>query len=268
MKRASPDAGEISGRPRTSRVRGVIGGLAGAVSLLTIIPVPSGWADPELTEPSSPAAWLPLVGGLLGAAAGGVDLLAASLFGATAATALAMATLVVLSGGLHQDALADFADGLGVRSGRARRLEVMRDSTLGTFGVLALVGWSLLLFAALASMTRGHVLRALIVAGATGRLAALVHAMVTSPARSDGLGANFSASPPAAFVAAAASAAIAIGVLGAWRAGLALAVSLLVAVATAVWASSKLGGRTGDTLGTAVALTELAVCLGLLASWR
>ena len=268
MRRASSGPSELDGRLRAGRARSLRGAIAGAVSLLTIIPVPAGWASPEVTAPSSSAAWLPLVGGLIGAAAGGVDLLAAALLGQTSGIALAMASLVVLSGGLHQDALADFADGLGVRSGRERRLEVMRDSTLGTFGVLALVGWSLLLFAVLTSMTRGHVLRALIVACAVGRLAALAHATVAPPARRDGLGASFTVSPLASLVAATISAAIAIGLLGAWRGGLALVISLVVGTVSALWARSKLGGRTGDTLGTAVALTELAVCLGLLASWR
>ncbi len=246
----------------------MFGGLAGALGLLTIIPLPSEWADPNIAEMSDATAWLPLVGASLGAAAGAVRFVAVPLVGPGPSTALAMATLVLLSGALHQDALADFADGLGVRGDRERRLAVMRDSTLGAFGVLALIGWALLLFAALEPMSRDHALLALTVGCAGGRLAALVHAGAATPARPDGLGATFRVMPGASLVATAFTAATAIVLLGVWRGALSLGLAAVLGAVTALWARRAFGGRTGDTLGAGIALTELAVCLALLASWR
>ncbi len=268
MRQASSGQAEIAGRRHRNPLRRLRGGVAGAIAFLTIIPVPGRWTDPDISDMSDTVAWLPLVGAGLGAAAGAVRLIAVPLFGPDPSTALAMATLVILSGGLHQDALADFADGLGVRGERERRLAVMRDSTLGTFGVLALIGWGLLLFAALAPMSRDHALLALTVAGAGGRLAALVHARTAVPARSDGLGASFRVPPAAALVAAAIAAVCAIGLLGVWRGTLSLAVALAFGALTALCARRSFGGRTGDTLGTGIAVAEVAICLALLASWR
>ena len=67
---------------------------------------------------------------------------------------LALVVLVAVTGALHQDGLADCADGLGVRGDRERRLAVMRDSAIGAFGTLALIGWALLLIAALPTLER------------------------------------------------------------------------------------------------------------------
>ncbi len=210
------------------------------------------------------AAWFAIVGAAVGALAGALAYLAAPRLGTTLAAILAITVLVVLTGALHADGLADCADGLGVRGDRARRLAVMRDSAIGTFGVLALVLWALLLVSALAGLERGDALRALVVAAALGRWAALVHAATTLPARADGLGAGFAPEGPALAFATATAAACALALAGV-RHGL---VVLFVAAATAVlvggWARAALGGRTGDTLGATVALAEAAVAVALL----
>jgi len=228
---------------------------------LTILPVRLRDPAPALR---AAAAWFAIVGAAVGALAGAVAYLAAPQLGATVAAILAVAVLVVVTGALHADGLADCADGLGVRGDRARRLAIMRDSAIGTFGALALVLWALLLVAALAGLERGNALRALVVMAALGRWAALVHAAITAPARTDGLGAGFAPRGPALAFATATAAVCALGLTGV-RHGL---VALLVAAATAVlvggWASAALGGRTGDTLGATVALAEAAVAVALL----
>jgi len=232
-------------------------GAALALSLLTIVPVRTR-AQPL----SNAAIWFPVVGALVGLAAGGVRIGAEDLFdSAPVAATLAALTLVVLTGALHQDGLADCADAIGVRGGRERRLEVMRDSTIGAFGALALVFWALLVITTLAATARDDALATLVVACAGGRWAALIHARLAPPARADGLGALFAVSGPAALIATLAMAAVTVVT----AAPLAPAAALGAALATSAWARHALGGRTGDTLGATVALAELAALLTLLA---
>jgi adenosylcobinamide-GDP ribazoletransferase len=179
-----------------------------------------------------------------------------------------MIGLVVISGALHQDALADTADGLGVRGDRARRLAAMRDSTTGAFGVLALIGWALLLFSTLESLTAAQAFRALIAACAAGRLAALLHAAGAPPARQDGLGAELRITPAALATGAVIAILIVVAAAGPARGSVSVGVCGLVSAMSAVLARRTIGGSTGDTIGAAVALTEVAVCLALLAMWR
>lgn len=246
-------------------------GLPQAVGFLTVVPVPRPMAASASAGPfdlGMAVMWFPVVGAAVGAAGGGVRLGLSSVFGPGVASALAIATMVVLTGALHQDALADTCDGLGVRRDRERRLAVMRDSTLGAFGVLAVVLWALTEYAALETLSADHALRALIVAGAVSRLAALLHGMLASSARSDGLGATLRATPVRTLVAAISACAITVAAAGPARAGLSLAVAAAAALLTAVGARRAVGGSTGDTLGATVLVTEVAVCVALLASWR
>ncbi len=284
--------------PQRARSSPLAGSLLSAVRLLTIVPVPAAAprerdrgrqanrveAAPETGagelhprtgggaiaaeagegELGRSAAWFPLVGALLGGAAGGIRLLCQPL-GPLPASALALAVMTALTGALHQDGLADTADGLGARGGRQRRLAAMRDHAVGAFGVLALLWWGILMLTTVASL---HGLRAfdvLLVAGAVSRLAAVLHAALTRPARSDGLGAAFDVSVHQAAAASVLAAAIAVATVGPTAGGVALASSLLVALTASSLAKRALGGRTGDTLGATVALSEVAACVALLA---
>lgn len=239
--------------------RRALGGAQIAVGLLTVIPVR---ARTELDGIGASAAWFPLVGALIGLAAGGVRVAADHPLGPAAAGVLAVITLIALTGALHQDGLADCVDALGVRGGRERRLEVMRDSTVGTFGVLALVLWALLLAAALAALPRHDAVRTLVTAGALGRWAAVLHAAALPPARRDGLGVAFSPAPTAVVVATVL--AVATVALAPLPDVAAIAVAVAVTAAVTALARRGLGGRTGDTLGATVALTEVAVCVVLV----
>jgi adenosylcobinamide-GDP ribazoletransferase len=246
-------------------------GLAGAVAFLTIVPVP---VSASVATLDGAAVWFPLVGAGAGALAGAVRLLCGSLVGASVASVLAMLALVLVTGALHEDGLADTADALGARGStgaadlRARRLQVMRDPATGVFGVLALLAWALLLVSTLASLDGAHALRALAFACALARWAALVHAAATPPARADGLGAALHVGRA---TLAAASALVLVGAyaLGGVVAGaIALGAGALVAALSVVFARRMFGGRTGDTLGATAAVTEVAVCVALLAAWK
>ncbi|HEX6390348.1 MAG TPA: adenosylcobinamide-GDP ribazoletransferase [Solirubrobacteraceae bacterium] len=231
--------------------------MRGAIAFLTILPVRAGAAPPA-------AAWFPLIGALIGGAAGGVAYLAEAQLGSTVAAVLAITTLAILTGALHLDGLADCADGLGARGGREARLAVMRDSATGVFGALALLLWALLLVAALAGLDREDALRALVVVAATGRWAALLHTATAPPARRDGLGAGFAASGSALAIASLSAAAAALLVAGPGPGVAALAAAAAVAAAVSAWSRAQLGGRTGDTLGATVALTEAVAAVVLL----
>jgi len=214
------------------------------------------------------AGWFPLVGAAVGALAGGVRAGLQPVLGATAATVLAIAALVIVTGALHQDGLADTADGLGVRGDRERRLAVMRDSSIGVFGALALIGWALLLVVVVDQLSVRRALEALIAAAALGRWAALLHAALSPPARAEGLGASFAVGGPALAFATAVAAAAAIALCGVGPGLAAAAAALAVAALSVLHVRATLGGRTGDTLGATVALTEVVVCTVLLAVWR
>jgi adenosylcobinamide-GDP ribazoletransferase len=280
-------------RPRRPPWRG----LPRAITLLTIVPMPTcppGTALESIVDTStaadspapstvdtstaadSPApstvagaldgaaAWFPLVGAAIGALAGGVRIGAEQLLGRTPATVLAMIALIVATGALHQDGLADTADGLGVRGDRDRRLEVMRDSAIGVFGALALIAWALLLLATLASLSATHALAALTIACALARWAALVHAAILPPARRDGLGAALRVSRCALYAATIVSTALALALAGPIPGAGALVAATLSAALSTQLASRTLRGRTGDTLGATIALTEIVVCATLL----
>ena len=245
-----------------ARLRNPLHGGALALAFLTILPVPVRGDAGRL---GAAAPWFPLVGAVVGGLAGAARYASEPLFGSAVASVLALVVLVAVTGALHADGLADCADGLGVRGDRERRLTVMRDSAIGAFGTLALIGWALLLITALTTLSDGEALRAFVTAAIAGRWAALIHAAAAPPARSDGLGATFDPTPAGLAVATAATLAGVVLVDGPVHGLASAAAALLVALATAAWSRRSLGGRTGDTLGATVALAEIAVCLTLLA---
>ena len=103
-----------------------------AWSFLTRLP---GGLDPEREEELGQAVpWFPVVGLLLGLLVGVVFWFSALFFGSSLAAVFAVAASAILTGAFHEDGLADTCDSLG-GFGRERRLEIMRDSRVGTFGV-------------------------------------------------------------------------------------------------------------------------------------
>ncbi|MGE5505752.1 MAG: adenosylcobinamide-GDP ribazoletransferase [Actinomycetota bacterium] len=240
-----------------------VGELHLAAVFLTRVPLPEvGPVGPGALAPAM--RWFPVVGAALGAAAAGVYAVAAWLLPPLPAALVAVAALVLLTGALHEDGLADLADGLGARGGdRARRLEVMRDSRTGAFGVLALIFSVALRAAALAALPPGWAAAgALVAAGALSRALMPAAMQAMAPARPDGLGVL--AGVPHAGVAATA---VGLG-LAACVACLAVggALSAAVAAGLAAWAVGALakraiGGYTGDVLGAIQQAAEIAVLL-------
>ena len=219
-----------------------------AVQFLTVLP--AGRPEPR---PLGEAAWcFPLVGLAVGACVAVAFLVARELgLPPVLAGFLAVGAGIAATGGLHEDGLADTADGLGVRDPR-RALDIMRDSRTGAFGALALA--LTVPMRALALAAAGPV--AALAAHALSR-GAMAGAMAwTPPARPDGLAAE--AGPTDAAVALLLSAGIGIA-LG-WQS---VPAAALAALAAAWFAARRFGGHTGDTLGAVQQTTELAVLLAL-----
>ncbi|MCK9247657.1 MAG: adenosylcobinamide-GDP ribazoletransferase [Solirubrobacteraceae bacterium] len=237
-----------------------------AVGFLTRLPVPFGSDEPPRLDLAVP--WFPLVGLLVGALTGGVLALVDVVPGAGpagVAAALALAAGALVTGALHEDGLADCADGLGVLGDRDRRSAVMRDPRVGTFGVLALVVWALVTWSALRALPVADAVPALIAAGALSRAAILLHAVIGRPARPDGAVHALRVGPVRGTVAAAIAVAAAVVALGPGAAAVACAVAAGVAVAVTALARRALGGITGDTCGAVAALAQPAVLVVALA---
>ncbi|HWI09259.1 MAG TPA: adenosylcobinamide-GDP ribazoletransferase [Solirubrobacteraceae bacterium] len=228
-----------------------------AVGLLTIVPV--GRRELRAGSADGAALWFPLVGALVGVLAAAAYGLGEALLGSAYGAAFALTLSAIVTGGLHHDGLADTADGLGVRGDRARRLDVMRDPGIGAFGALALVGFFLLATAALARLSPPEAAGALVAGHALSRWASLAQLTFVAPARADGLGASFSAQRAAFVIGSVAALAIALVAGGVFAGLCAVAGAAVAAAAMALLASRAVGGRTGDTLGAAVLVTELVV---------
>ncbi len=246
--------------------------LADCLGFFSILPLP---APADAAAPAfSRFAWAaPLAGAVIGAL-GALALAFAYGLGlpATLAAVAAVATLAVVCGGLHEDGLADFADGLAVGRSREERLAIMRDSRIGVFGATALTLTLVARVAAVAALAGGGLGRAaagLILAGAAARLGALVPLASLAPARSDGMGVSASPlSPTDLLAAAAATAAVAVvlglGGLGFVRAIFAAVLACAAAGGIALLARARLGGQTGDVAGAAEQAAEITALVGLL----
>lgn len=210
------------------------------------------WAFPLVGLPVGACAWIAQAGGI----ALGLDPLAAAI------AALAAAALV--TGALHLDGIADFADGIGGGRDRAHCLEIMRDSRIGSYGVLALIFTLALAAAALAPLAPAMSLPVLLFTAVGSRLAMLVALDRLPPARVDGMGLRAAGAAPWAWAPGMAATAV----LGLWV-GLGAAVALLAGAAVAGLlarlALRRIGGQTGDVLGAAQVLTETAGLLALSA---
>jgi adenosylcobinamide-GDP ribazoletransferase len=228
-------------------------GALAAVTFLTRLPVP-GAGSLGAEDVRRAGAYFPAVGALLGGA------VAASA--GRGSPALAVGTGALLTGALHLDALADAADALGV-TGRDRTLEVMRDSRIGSFGAVA-IGLDLLLRTeALARADAGRC----VAAGALSRCVPVVLAAALPYARDQGTGGALTRGS-AARAAAAFGVAGGVSLLSGARNPRHVGVFLRrLILATSVGAASglfwrrRIGGVTGDTLGAALELTELAILL-------
>jgi len=191
---------------------------------------------------------------------------------ASVAAILAIGAMVWLTGAMHEDGLADYTDGCGGTT-RERRLEIMRDSRIGSYGVLALLLVTGMRIASLAELARINPWAA---AGALAAAASLSRAgmgtamAVMGPARPDGLGraAGRASLAAAGWGWALAAAVFAPLVLAGTFPVFAAIVAILACAGTQFLlgrsAARRLGGQTGDVLGAMQQAGECATLLALL----
>jgi adenosylcobinamide-GDP ribazoletransferase len=257
-----------------------------ALQFLTRIPVPGlARLSPDVVNVALGRAvgWFPLVGALVGAVTAGTMLGAEQFWPRIVAVLLALAVEARLTGAFHEDAVADFCDGIGGGRDPAHVRQIMKDSRIGSYGALGLVLAVALRAALMLSLPASpmFVFVAIVAASTFGRLIAVV-AMSTIPPASDNAASAgapggspslakdiTSVLPSSALVVAAVTAAIVL-LPFALLAPLALLVAIVATAVFLVWLRAlllrKIGGITGDCLGFGVYVGQLIVLLAAIAA--
>jgi len=246
-----------------------------ALSFLTIIPV--GVANPSDVEISRSRGWYPFVGMLYGLLLLGLAFLWALALGMPTympvLPALLVATLAAINRFLHLDGLMDFCDAMWGGRTVERRLEIMRDSRVGSFAVAGCVSVLLVKYAALLSLLTFVLgFSALIIFPMISRWTMSLLLTVFPYGRQQGIGSAFASSrrpwlaTSLALLTVAAAAWLWLGPVGI----AVMVVASAAALALGWWASRRLdGGLTGDCYGAANEMMEaLALVLLLILLWR
>jgi adenosylcobinamide-GDP ribazoletransferase len=242
------------------------------VMFLTRLPCPA-WVGHDAAYLARSTSWFPTIGAFVGIAGSAVLLGAALAWPAWIAVALSTVMTVWLTGAFHEDALADACDGFGGGWGKDQILAIMKDSRVGSYGV---VGLGLALAAKLGALTTiagvspEQAARALVAGHVLGRWSSLPLIMRLEYVRETGSKSKpFAASvTPARLVVGSLSAAALVWLaLGTTRALVACMVAVVVTAIGGRYFRRVLGGITGDCLGAANQLVELATYLALASTW-
>jgi adenosylcobinamide-GDP ribazoletransferase len=244
--------------------------IATAATFLTRAPWIARWSSGDPSELAASVRWFPLVGVGIGLWAAAVYFAADALLPREVAALLAVAAMVLATGAFHEDGWADSFDGLWGGMDRERRLAIMRDSRIGTYGAVALILMLALRWACLVHLPAAWLLAALVAAHAWARWTAPALVLLLPYARDGGAnkpiaeGAGQTELLVGTVVAMAATTPLAL--VAPPASVLALPVLVLcVAAGAAALLRAKLGGITGDALGGTNIATELAVLVALLA---
>jgi adenosylcobinamide-GDP ribazoletransferase len=232
-----------------------------AFSLLTIIPVPRLAFATALPQGRA-VAFFPLVALVLGGSVAAIDALLSLVLPPQVVSALDLALLAVLTGGLHLDGVADTADGVAAMPDRAAALAALRDSRVGALGAAALVLVVLMQWSALSSLADGRA-AALVCALVLSRWAMVLAIRAYPRARTEGLAAmTAQGARRGDGVAASLIAGVVLGV-AAMSPALLVVVAVAGCAAVAAVAVRRFGGLTGDVYG---AIAEVVFAFVLVAS--
>lgn len=253
---ASGSGGPVGpGRPAAVR-HAALGDLVSAASFLTV-------AGRGRRPGPGAVAWFPMVGMALGAALGGLWWAVARVWPPLLAAGLVVVADAAATGMLHLDAVADAGDGLLPHMEPARRLQVMREPTIGAFGVVVVAVVLLLRWSALSALRPAGAGGAVLLLGglwAASRTVMALSMALVPPARPDSLAAGFVGSGrwPCWVAGAVGLAGSAAALLG-WHlraGGVALAAALTAGAGVVALGRRRVGGYTGDVLGAAGVAAE------------
>ena len=235
-----------------------------AISFLTILPVRIEGA--EESDVAASMAWFPLVGSAMGILLALEDHFLTVLFSQTICSALLVLSIVLLSGAIHLDGLADTADAWGAGGDRDRALEILRDSRLGTFGTIAVFFALALKVLALACVTGKARLFTLVLAMTLARWALVAVSYKIDYLRTVGAGSSMLAREDSANIAkATAFALLPLLTTFSRKAFLACALAVMVTFAMRSFYRRWLGGITGDLIGACGEIVEVMVMLTMAA---
>jgi adenosylcobinamide-GDP ribazoletransferase len=231
--------------------------LAIAFGFMTRLPVPHvAMRDGDLTRAS---AVFPLVGLVVAAVAVAVRHVTGLVWGPVTGTVAGVLSATVVTGAFHEDGVADAADGLWGGWNPDERLQIMRDSRLGTYGTVALIAVFALRFALLAGQSTATFAVAMVCGHVLGRVAGPV-LVAWLPALADSSSAGIAGRLGRGATAfAAAATLIPVVVAAGWLAPVLLVVAVTVVLACGGVFRHRLGGVTGDAIGATTVLVELAV---------
>jgi len=244
----------------TSPFQAELQGLRVAAGFLTRVPVGDVTDGGTKTVRLDRAVrWFPIIGLLIGAVEGLVYAAMSQLSTPLVSAVLAVSVSALITGAFHHDGLADTADAFGGGWTAERRMEILKDSRLGTYGTTALVLALLLETATVSALTPSKAILVLVAAHTLSRALA-VAAMLIAPVAGDGLGASYMTelrwpAPTIAVLVALAATAALIGS----TALLAIPMAIAAMSATLWLAFRKIGGVTGDVLGAIQQVSALAV---------
>ncbi len=232
--------------------------LATAVQFMTRIPLPAFRFEPDMVLGG--AKFFPLIGALVALGAIGIERGLRSHLPPTVVALAVLAYLVILTGGFHEDGLADTADALGGGWTKPRMLEIMHDSRIGSFGTLAICLSLLARWGLLSAMPVARFPFYLLTAHVLCRWTTLPLGAFMDSARSDGLGAKLAHKIP--LWSAALGTLLAFLIVG-WtlrlQALVPIAVVSLITLLSGLYYRSQIGGVTGDCFGATNQLAEIAV---------
>lgn len=248
--------------------------LIAATMLLTRLPV-AQWAEFDSGSDQTPGhaarvlaagVWaFPIIGAVVGLL-GGMVAWGSRMLGLPPSIAAlwALVAMALLTGGLHEDGLADTADGFGGGRTRERRLDIMRDSRIGSYGALALILITVLRAAAIAALPAPRLLPDLSVALSLSRAGMIPLMTALPPARPDGLAAAIDRPRPGLCLAVVSVTALAAVLLAGKRGAAAGMLACMTVALLGRAARRMIGGQTGDVLGCTAMLVE-TVALSVLA---
>ncbi|MFQ6039783.1 MAG: adenosylcobinamide-GDP ribazoletransferase [Candidatus Poribacteria bacterium] len=229
-----------------------------ALTFLTRLPapIPKNITSEEMGKSS---ALFPLVGLILGGILIGLNWLVGHIWeSAFVINAILLVSLIGLTGGLHLDGLMDTCDGIFSGRPKERMLEIMKDSSVGAFGILAAICVLLLKLAFLSEVDDNHKWQALLLTPTFGRWS-MSFALVAFPyARREGMGGTFADfANVKSLIWASVLLVIAFILVLRWKVGFIMSPLVLLAYILAWGISAKLGGLTGDTYGAICEFMEM-----------